>query len=281
MTNRAICSIQTFCNDSNKLILSTVAASQLRKSYRDIFYSNDDIPPPLPPHGVPVANSTSTMAITATTTVGNVSNVSNGNNEDYKPPVPPHRNTGVGVRLPEPPRKHRHRASSGGSGGRHGNNRHSGKAPQQSNHHIVKSHGKPRVDNANKKNGEDEEFVELVNHDDSNRHLAKDAGRSREIKRATIVGNPMYSSFSTSAVVSTVVSTVNSSTPTGGAASSTTTSPPSSSPSASSSSSSSSSSCASSSCQEQEESVALDDLNLGMDYNQIMQYFDNLKESNA
>jgi len=126
----------------------------------------------------------------------------------------------------------------------------------------------------------DEEFVELVNHDDNNR-LAKDAGRSREIKRATIVGNPMYSSFSTSAVVSTVVSTINSSTPTGGAASSTTTSPPSSSPSASSSSSSSSSSCASSSCQEQEESVALDDLNLGMDYNQIMQYFDNLKESNA
>lgn len=189
----------------------------------------------------------------------------------------------MGVRLPEPPapRKHRHRASSGGSSGHHGNNhRHNSKAPQQSNH-IVKSHGKTKVDNANKQNGEDEEFVELVNHDDNNRHLAKDAGRSREIKRATIVGNPMYSSFSTSAVVSTVVSTVNSSTPTGGAASSTTTSPPSSSPSASSSSSSSSSSCASSSSQEQEESVALDDLNLGMDYNQIMQYFDNLKESNA
>jgi len=216
-----------------------------------------------------------------TTTVG-TNNASNGNNEDYKPPVPPHRNTGVGIRLPEPPtpRKHRHRASSGGSSGHHGNNhRHNSKVPQQSNH-IVKSHGKTKVDNANKQNGVDEEFVELVNHDDNNR-LAKDAGRSREIKRATIVGNPMYSSFSTSAVVSTVVSTINSSTPTGGAASSTTTSPPSSSPSASSSSSSSSSSCASSSCQEQEESVALDDLNLGMDYNQIMQYFDNLKESNA
>ncbi|KAG5308092.1 T132C protein, partial [Acromyrmex insinuator] len=243
---------------------------------------NDDIPPPLPPHGVPITNSTPTTTTTATTTVG-TNNASNGNNEDYKPPVPPHRNTGVGIRLPEPPapRKHRHRASSGGSSGHHGNNhQHSSKVPQQSNH-IVKSHGKTKVDNANKQNGEDEEFVELVNHDDNNRHLAKDAGRSREIKRATIVGNPMYSSFSTSAVVSTVVSTVNSSTPTGGAASSSTTSPPSSSPSASSSSSSSSSSCASSSSQEQEESVALDDLNLGMDYNQIMQYFDNLKESNA
>lgn len=28
-------------------------------------------------------------------------------------------------------------------------------------------------------------------------------------------------------------------------------------------------------------SLALEELNLGMDYNQIMQYFDNLKESNA
>ncbi|XP_039309344.1 transmembrane protein 132E isoform X2 [Solenopsis invicta] len=242
---------------------------------------NDDIPPPLPPHGVPVTNSTSTTVTTTTTTSVGTNNVSNGNNEDYKPPVPPHRNTGVGTRLPEPPRKHRHRASSSGSGGHHGNNhRHSSKAQQQSNHHIIiKSHGKTRVDNANKQSGEDEEFVEFMNHDD-NRHLTKDAGRSREIKKATIVGNPMYSSFSTSAMVSTAVSTVNSSTPTGGAASSTTTSPPSSSPSAS-SSSSSSSSCASSSSQDQEESVALDDLNLGMDYNQIMQYFDNLKESNA
>jgi len=203
-------------------------------------------------------------------------NANNGNNEDYKPPVPPHRNTGVNVRLPEPSRKHRHRASSSGSGNNHhGNNHRHSKPPQQSNHNIIKSHGKARVDNANnKQNGEDEEFVELVNHDD-NRHHMKDAGRSREIKRATIVGNPMFSSFSTSAVVSTV----NSSTPTGGTASSTTTSPPSSSPSAS--SSSSASSTASSSSQEQEESVALDDLNLGMDYNQIMQYFDNLKESNA
>ncbi|XP_012530083.1 transmembrane protein 132E isoform X2 [Monomorium pharaonis] len=242
---------------------------------------NDDIPPPLPPHGVPITSSTSTTVTTATTTsVGTSAN--NGNNEDYKPPVPPHRNTGMGMRLPEPPRKHRHRASSSGSGGHHGNNhRSSNKTQQQSNHHIIiKPHGKTKMDNANKQNGENEEFVELVNHDD-NRHVAKDAERSREIKRATIVGNPMYSSFSTSAVVSTAISTVNSSTPTSGAASSTTTSPPSSSPSASSSSSSSNSSCASSFSQEQEESVALDDLNLGMDYNQIMQYFDNLKESNA
>lgn len=257
---------------------STTATTMSMVALTTARNDNDDIPPPLPPHGVPATMSTSMT--TATTTTNGTNNVSNGNNEDYKPPVPPHRNTGVNMRLPEPPRKHRHRASSGSSGGHHGNNhRHSSKQPlQQTNHHIVKPHGKPRVDNANKQNGEDEEFVELVNHDD-NRHLAKDAGRSREIKRATIVGNPMYSSFSTP-LSSAIVSTVNSSTPTGGAASSTTTSPPSSSPSASSTSSSASSS-ASSSSHDQEESVALDDLNLGMDYNQIMQYFDNLKESNA
>lgn len=69
----------------------------------------------------------------------------------------------------------------------------------------------------------EEEFVELRNNDDK-RGGPKD--KSKEVKRATIVGNPMYSS------------------------------------------------------QEQEE-MALDDLNLGMDYDQIMQYFDNLKESNA
>lgn len=31
----------------------------------------------------------------------------------------------------------------------------------------------------------------------------------------------------------------------------------------------------------QDDIVGLEDLNLGMDYDQIMQYFDNLKESNA
>lgn len=229
---------------------------QSYNNYCIFIYSNDDIPPPLPPHGVSAVTSTTTTMMT----VG--MNVSNGN-EDYKPPVPPHRNTGVSVRLPETPRKHRHKTSNSGSNNHHGNHRHS---KQQSSHHV-KPHTKARVDNSKQQDGEDEEFVELANHDD--RH-SKDA-KSREIKRATIVGNPMFSSFSTSAVVSTVNSSC---TPT---AASSSTSPPSSSP----SSSSSTSSASSSSSQEQEESVALDDLNLGMDYNQIMQYFDNLKESNA
>lgn len=185
----------------------------------------------------------------------------NNDNEDYKPPVPPHRNTGVNVRPSEPPRKHRHRASSSGNN-HNGKHRHT----KQQSHHI-KPHGKNRVEV--KENGEDEEFVELVNHNDRHHQHSKDV-RSREIKRATVVGNPMFSSFSTSAVVSPV----NPSIPTASSSSS----PPSSSPSSSSASSTSSNS---SSTNEQEESVALDDLNLGMDYNQIMQYFDNLKESNA
>ncbi|XP_076240037.1 transmembrane protein 132C dtn isoform X2 [Calliopsis andreniformis] len=238
---------------------ASMATSTVTTSRND----NDDIPPPLPPHGVPVTSS----AMATTANLGPAGSAANNNgNEDYKPPVPPHRNTGVIVRLPETPRKHRHRASNGSAGGsHHGNNqRHSKPA------HYIKPHGKARVGSPKENTAEEEEFVELVNHDD-NRH-SKDA-RAREVKRATIVGNPMFSSFSTSAVASSM----NVSSPTVASSSS---SPPNSSPSSSSASSSASSSSSTSS-QEQEESVALDDLNLGMDYNQIMQYFDNLKESNA
>ncbi|XP_017893441.1 transmembrane protein 132E isoform X2 [Ceratina calcarata] len=240
----------------------TTPASMVTSTVTTTRNDNDDIPPPLPPHGVPVTSAMSAVANSAVpvNAVGN----SNGN-EDYKPPVPPHRNTGVIVRLPETPRKHRYRASSDSAGGNHGNNqRHSKQI------HHIKPHGKTKVGSPKENGAEEEEFVELVNHDD-NRH-SKDA-RAREVKRATIVGNPMFSSFSTNAVASSM----NVSSPTVASSSS---SPPNSSPSSSSSSSSSASSSASSS-HEQEESVALDDLNLGMDYNQIMQYFDNLKESNA
>ncbi|XP_068980778.1 transmembrane protein 132E isoform X3 [Bombus flavifrons] len=225
---------------------------------------NDDVPPPLPPHGIPVTSAM--VSTTAAVPVGATINNNNNNNEDYKPPVPPHRNTGVIVRLPETPRKHRHRASSSSAGAHHGNNqRHSKQI------HHIKPHGKARVGSPKENDAEEEEFVELVTHDD-NRH-SKDA-RAREVKRATIVGNPMFSSFSTNAIASSM----NVSSPTVASSSS---SPPNSSPSSTASSSSSSSSSSASSSHEQEESVALDDLNLGMDYNQIMQYFENLKESNA
>ncbi|XP_012251513.2 transmembrane protein 132E isoform X2 [Athalia rosae] len=171
---------------------------------------NDDVPPPLPPHGVSIQSS----------------NDSTNGNEDYKPPVPPHRNTGVIARLPETPKKHHHRASSGS----HGNHRHS-KHHSKSHKSQQQSSNSSKTDNNSRDNG-DEEFVELRSHEDMQKRGAGQSAaggvrdKSKEVKRATIVGNPMYSS------------------------------------------------------QEQEE-MALDDLNLGMDYDQIMQYFDNLKESNA
>lgn len=88
--------------------------------------------------------------------------------------------------------------------------------------------------------------------------------KSREMKRATVVGNPMFSSSSSSnSSGSPTHATENSNlqrehdNETHQQQASTT------------------ATAASSS------STGLDDLNLGMDYNQIMQYFENLKESNA
>lgn len=156
-------------------------------------------------------------------------------NDDYKPPVPPHRNTGVLVRLPDTPRKRHHRTASASHNGnyRH-HDKHHEKHDKHDKHHE-KHHVKVHRSKNSAGNSKDNElaFVELRNNDEKRVKNAK----SREVKRATVVGNPMFSS------------------------------------------SSSSSSCSSN--HEQEESVPMDDLNLGMDYNQIMQYFDNLKESNA
>lgn len=171
-----------------------------------VFSSNDeDVPPPLPPHGIPAGEA-----------FGNGS-------EDYKPPVPPHRKTGFVARLPETPKKHHHRPSSG-SHGNHRHSKHHGKSQKLQNGSAgLEQQQQQRDKNASRDNADDE-FVELRQEEEERRSGMKD--KSKEVKRATIVGNPMYSS------------------------------------------------------QEQEE-MALDDLNLGMDYDQIMQYFDNLKESNA
>ncbi|XP_051175131.1 transmembrane protein 132E isoform X2 [Leptopilina boulardi] len=205
--------------------------------------NNDDVPPPLPPHGIlPPSALTST------------SDDANGN-DDYKPPVPPHRNTGVLARLPETPRKRHHRTASASHNGnyRHHDKHHDNKHHDVKHHdkhnqkhekhhdrhhhhhnekHVKNYRSKNSTSNATKDNNE-LAFVELRNNDEKRIKCTK----SREVKRATVIGNPMFSS------------------------------------------SSSSSSCSSN--HEQEEAVPMDDLNLGMDYNQIMQYFDNLKESNA
>ncbi|XP_046420331.1 transmembrane protein 132E isoform X1 [Neodiprion virginianus] len=190
----------TYCKkDKTPRHSSNKSSMQPKPSSTQI--DNNDLPPPLPPHGIPPPVS---------------SDNANGNNDDYKPPVPPHRNTGVIARFPDTPKKHHHRASSGS----HGNHRHS-KHHSKSHKQHQEQNGKTG-DNETRENNAEEEFVELRNHED--KRGVKD--KLKEVKRATIVGNPMYSS------------------------------------------------------QEQEE-MALDDLNLGMDYDQIMQYFDNLKESNA
>ncbi|XP_063974726.1 transmembrane protein 132E [Diachasmimorpha longicaudata] len=172
--------------------------------------SMKDTPPPLPPHGVQSSAPDNP-----------------NNNEDYKPPVPPHRNTGVNVRLSETPKKHPHRVSGSHHQGNHRHVKH-----HHHHHHHGKNHSKSnKTDEVPSEVDNDEEFVELRNNEEKpNKEATKSA---REVKRATIVGNPMFSSSS------------------------------------------------SSSSQEPEEPVPLEDLNLGMDYNQIMQYFDNLKESNA
>ncbi|XP_033220713.1 transmembrane protein 132E [Belonocnema kinseyi] len=210
------------CQSSKPLIVPTAPLANAT-SRND----NDDVPPPLPPHGV--------LSSSAPTDDAN-------GNDDYKPPVPPHRNTGVLVRLPDTPRKRHHRTASVSH---NGNYRHHDKHHEKHDKHNEKHdkhdkhHEKHQVKVHRSKNStgnsKDNElaFVELRNNDEKRAKNAK----SREIKRATVVGNPMFSS------------------------------------------SSSSSSCSSN--HEQEESVPMDDLNLGMDYNQIMQYFDNLKESNA
>lgn len=72
-------------------------------------------------------------------------------------------------------------------------------------------------------------FVEFTHADKISPHR----NASPEVKRATIVGNPMFSLDGND------------------------------------------------SSNTQQDVVGLEDLNLGMDYDQIMQYFDNLKESNA
>ena len=183
------------------------------------------------------------MPSSSVTSTTKITDNANGN-DDYKPPVPPHRNTGVLVRLPDTPRKRHHRTASASHNGnyRHHDKHHDKDHERhEKNHekHHSKHHEKHHVKVHRSKNStgnlkENElAFVELRNNDEKRVKNAK----SREVKRATVVGNPMFSS------------------------------------------SSSSSSCSSN--HEQEEAVPMDDLNLDMDYNQIMQYFDNLKESNA
>lgn len=68
---------------------------------------------------------------------------------------------------------------------------------------------------------------------------------SMDVKRAAIIGNPMFAFDPTSAASSAIDQKQQNTAGSGG------------------------------------DTIKLDDLNLGMDYKQLMEYFDNLKESNA
>jgi transmembrane protein 132 len=185
------------------------------------------------------------------------------NDPDYKPPVPPHRNIGVTARIsppprqpniqqqqqqgyvyPEmegqswgevaPPRKHHHHHHH-----HHHNNRsrHSGAGKVSRVGRRLHVMAEPAADvppvDEEGNTREDDNDVGLV-FPSEQRGVAQAAlragGAAAEVKRANIVGNPMFSE------------------------------------------------------REQDELMGSDvglDLNLGMDYEQILEYFDNLKESNA
>ncbi|RZC37691.1 transmembrane protein 132B-like [Asbolus verrucosus] len=192
-------------------------------------------PPPLPPHGVPLQPKPQPV-------------------EDYRPPVPPHRNIGVTTSSLEstPPRKHHHHHHHRNS--KHQDNKHHhralsdyGKAtpndqdnddfvmtasqeplrsvfefddepPKEEKKEEVKLRSKPQ-----KSEDDNVQFVQYPKSPNSNGN-----GRnSTEVKRATIVGNPMFSSENNTTAAADL--------------------------------------------------PGLDDLQLDMDYDQIMHYFDNLK----
>ncbi|XP_068082143.1 transmembrane protein 132E [Anabrus simplex] len=250
-------------------------------------------PPPLPPHGLPPEKQ-----------LPNQPEGLDGDSE-YKPPVPPHRNIGVTARIgpsrqqpgpvagfqqimasAAPTRRHHHhhhhhrngsnvnnpRNGKSSSSGHH----HSGgsKPPdhpddstgqqknsaqeiavaladlQQMRHHVnddgAKSHHKRQskdVYNATREEKDEDDiqpdstFVEFPASALTSCGGLQRTGNSPEVKRATIVGNPMFSTMDDSD--------------------------------------------AGDDFRVREDLLGLEDLNLGMDYDQIMEYFDNLKESNA
>lgn len=186
-------------------------------------------PPPLPPHGIPAEKQQQ-------------STEQSGNDVEYKPPVPPHRNMGVTARIgpslqapgpqpgfqqppppppaagsPLPARRHHHH---------HHHHRNSSRGGGDSNQQQQTQPPPPPPPSSRQHKRRQQQ------QHGGGEFVAAQSGPP-EVKRATIVGNPMFSANAA----------------TGGG--------------------------------NGEELMGLDDLNLGMDYDQIMEYFDNLKESNA
>jgi transmembrane protein 132 len=226
-SNRPI-DTNTYCKSKGE---APVAASTDNEELQ--VWNKPTPPPPLPPHGVPLQPKPQQV-------------------EDYRPPVPPHRNIGVTSSLEgTPPRKHHHHHHHRNS--KHQDNKHHHRAasdygwavstvqdedlvmtasqeplksvfefddepPKEEKKEEVKMRSKPA------KNDDDNvQFVQYPKSPNSNAN-----GRSSaEVKRATIVGNPMFSAENNTATPADL--------------------------------------------------PGLDDLQLDMDYDQIMHYFDNLK----
>ncbi|KAK4874990.1 hypothetical protein RN001_011412 [Aquatica leii] len=240
-------------NNVHQVDSSTYCKSKPGGGIVNVNNTNDDVdvwnkpipPPPLPPHAQPPIpperhKLQQEMIV----------------DKDYRPPVPPHRNIGVSARISSlespPPRKHHHHHHRS-SKHQQDNNKHvqdnkedanqifddNAKEPEITvfefddepvvNSTSMENFPKMRPKNVTKNNNEEDvQFVHLPNTETSNGN----GNRSPKVKRATIVGNPMFSAEDD--LIKDEVPA---------------------------------------------ELSGLDEL--GMDYEQIMHYFDNLKESNA
>ncbi|KAK6625427.1 hypothetical protein RUM43_005725 [Polyplax serrata] len=199
--------------------------NEVRDSYNN-FCQVTPTPPPPPPHGAGVML------------------------DEYKPPVPPHRTPVANQRMePQPPKRHHHHHHHRNKQGKTRSSRHETvedgehceevpvpeRRVESAECRTPKKHHKSCLDGA----GSDKTYILRQDHPSTafveySGPEMTTSGRvvNSEVKKAMIVGNPMFSVMGSSA-------------------------------------------------KDQEDVVGLDDLNLGMDYDQIMHYFDNLKESNA
>ncbi|XP_049823614.1 transmembrane protein 132E isoform X2 [Aethina tumida] len=196
-------------------------------------------PPPLPPHGA-LCQPQVSVEPRAKSTVVEIEA------EDYRPPVPPHRNIGITANSSiesTPPRKHHHRNRSQEKGIYRPPSIDYNKASDfprppsdiikdgDNNLRSVFEFDDDPHEDQNKKTEADESKIQFVQYPKSPNANNRN---SAEVKRATIVGNPMFSATDNGTELTTT-----------------------------------------------QDLPGLDDLQLDMDYDQIMHYFENLKESNA
>lgn len=126
---------------------------------KSLISSNDNgSPPPLPPHNKAHWRVSS----------------DNGNDtEDYKPPIPPHRNTSNGLtRMPDTPkRRHHQRANSSGDHGpgRRHESSSSGSSANKHHHHRASKSSRSKSNGSAK---QQQPLVDVVNENSNNADLA-------------------------------------------------------------------------------------------------------------